>query len=560
MIGWRRGWWGENHMSENLNTIFSRIDLAIKKADFMGALKEVFLLKPIVEIYFEEIKKNELIKEGDKKTDYFLKTIFNYGGFLIDCGIMIKDEKLLDEGIFYTKNLFKRVTNENKLYTNLAYNLANGLEGKLKIKQHTSNHYYWVGEKNTEETKKLYRGILDQISSNNNLILPILTNYANLLNGRLGRVLESLNYYNKALYINSNFSMALANKGYVQSLFATVLSGEASGIFLHEAYFNIEKALKIGLEEGPRRYFKSVQEQIKEIFPEVGDLGEDISCENGLNDKVGSFESFYKYFCNTNNLFLNPISNNHKCEAALYDPLTIKRMIVNKGEGDNKFYKITNYFNQIKQEFVLARYLAAQSFYQDKSLKFIDEGVVLLDTLDYSVFNIYLEQARTSFRISYSILDKIAYIFNDYLNLGLNEKSIYFYKLSPLYSDNVFNKLYPIQNPYKSAILDLANDFRNGYFQKLSDLRNSFEHRFKSLHIFAIPRRVTESDTKNDATEMLTPREFRNLLVELLIIVKAAIFYLVLMIDWEERLNERKCEGKLFSMFIREIPDNLKIE
>ena len=112
-------------MSENLNTIFSRIDLAIKNADFMGALKEVFLLKPIVEKYFEEVKNVELIKEGDKKTDYFLKTIFNYGGFLIDCGSMIKDEKLLDEGIFYTKNLFNRVTMECNRSSKGANSLVN---------------------------------------------------------------------------------------------------------------------------------------------------------------------------------------------------------------------------------------------------------------------------------------------------------------------------------------------------------------------------------------------------------------------------------------------------
>jgi hypothetical protein len=547
-------------MAENLNAIFSQIDTAIKKADFQGAIKELLFLKPTIEKYFDEIKNIDVINDDDSKANYVLITILNYGGFLIDCAGVVRDENLLDEGIYFTKNLFSRVTKENKFYSNIAYNLANGLEEKIKIKQHNSNHHYWIGDKNTEESKRLYRNILDQISTDDVLVLPLLTNYANLLNGRLGRVLESLNYYDKALSINSKFSMALANKGYVQTLFASVLSGEASSIFTHEAYINIKHALKIGLDEGPKIYFNSIQEQIKNLFPEIENLGENIECKNILKDADDSFKSFYKVFCNENNLYLNPISNNHKCEAALYDPLTIKRMMIKKSEVDNKFYKIVGNFNQIKQEFVLARYLAAQSFFQDIELNFVDDGVVILDTLDYSVFNIYIEQAKTSFRISYSLLDKIAFVFNQYLNLGLKENAIYFYKLSPLFSDSIIKKLSPLQNPYISAILDLANDFNNGYYQKLAELRNAFEHRFKSIHIYSIPRRVTNDDKNLDASEMLTAVEFRKLLIDLLKIVKAAIFYLVLMIDWEERINESNNKTILFPMYIHEVKDELKIE
>ena len=85
---------------------------------------------------------------------------------------------------------------------------------------------------------------------------------------------------------------------------------------------------------------------IKKIFPNVVNLDENTDCKNVLKDS-NKFEHYYKRFCNTHNVYLNPISNTHKCEAALYDPLTIRKMIVKTGE-DDKYFRFTSYFNQIK--------------------------------------------------------------------------------------------------------------------------------------------------------------------------------------------------------------------
>ena len=73
-----------------------------------------------------------------------------------------------------------------------------------------------IGQKKLKD----YTTLIEKIPETDDFILPILTNYANLLNGWLGRSLESLQYYNRAISINPEFSMALGNKGYVQSLFS----------------------------------------------------------------------------------------------------------------------------------------------------------------------------------------------------------------------------------------------------------------------------------------------------------------------------------------------------
>lgn len=547
-------------MSIDINKIFSGIDLCIKSADYNKAIEGLKLLKPSVNESFSHISEIVNIKEGNKRIESAIILILNYAGFSIDCGSAISDTTVIEDGLEYAKNIFSKLNSGHRLYSTFGYNIANGYASLLQIKQHSSEQHYWVADTLTEEAKKLYRILLKSVNETDDFILPILTNYANLLNGRLGRIIESLHFYDRVLTLEPKFSMALSNKGYVQSLFASVISGDVRGILLHEAYLNIKEAIKIGLDEGPKRYFEGVIEDIiKRMFPEVEAMGEDMGCKSVLKDSK-DFESFYKKFCISHNLYLNPISNSHQCEAALYDPLTIKSMIVQKGEHD-KYYKFSSYFNQIKQEYNFARYLTVQSFYQDPNIKFIDDGVVLLDTLDYSAYSVFLEHARTAFRISYSILDKIAFIVNEYLELGLNEKSIYFHRLSPLWNKNILDKFYPLKNPYIAAILDLATDFRNGHFEKISDLRNTFEHRFRSVHIFAFPRRITEDDEKYKESDMMTTSEFRELLLELLIIVKSAIFYLALMIDWEERIKiQRIGKEKIFPMYINEIDDELKGE
>ena len=537
----------------SLYKTFSNIDWCIKNAEFDTAIEELNLLKPIIIENFSALSEIDKIKPGDERTDRAVVLVLNYCGFLISCGDIKKDKSVIEEGMSYAQSVFSKLSSDHSLYSSYGYNLANGYSSLYEIKQNFHEQFF-IGDKQTEEAKQLYRTILTNIDSCNKLILSILTNYANLLNGRLGRSIEALHVFDRALDIEPKFSMALANKGYVQNLLASVTDGEAKKVLLHEAYINIKKAINLGLEVGPRQYFEGIIENnIKKIFPDISSLGENIECSITLSDE-GDFKSYYKKFCVSHGLYLNPISKSHQCAAATYDPLIITKMLVEKSQL-NKLYKFSGYFNQIKQEYVFARYLTAQSFYQDPSIKFIDEDVVLLNTLEYSAHSIFLEQARTAFRVSYSILDKIAFFMNEYLDLGFPENRIYFYLFSPLHRKNKLEKLYPIQNPYLAAILDLATDFTNGHFEKISKLRNALEHRFKSVHIFDIP----QNDVEEENINKMTTKEFRELLVEFLVIVKSAIFYLALFIDWEEKKKvKEKGDHKLVPIRLHELKDELK--
>ena len=50
----------------------------------------------------------------------------------------------------------------------------------------------------------------------------------------------------------------------------------------------------------------------------------------------------------------------------------------------------------------------------------------IIETMEMAQYSYYLEQLKISFRLSYSILDKIAFLLNNYFNLGMKDHTISF--------------------------------------------------------------------------------------------------------------------------------------
>ena len=82
-------------------------------------------------------------------------------------------------------------------------------------------------------------------------------------------------------------------------------------------------------------------------------------------------------------------------------------------------------FNQVKQEYVTARYLLYEGI-ENKRTHFADHDVMLTNTLDYAAHSICLEKVRIAFRMAYAIFDKIAFLLNHYLKLGIKPRKVSF--------------------------------------------------------------------------------------------------------------------------------------
>lgn len=65
---------------------------------------------------------------------------------------------------------------------------------------------------------------------------------------------------------------------------------------------------------------------------------------------------------------------------------------------DDAFLRLSSFLNEIKQDYVASRFLLVLSKYKGLNLDFIDKRVKIIDTLDGSIHNIYIQLIKSSFK------------------------------------------------------------------------------------------------------------------------------------------------------------------
>ena len=246
-------------------------------------------------------------------------------------------------------------------------------------------------------------------------------------------------------------------------------------------------------------------------------------------------EGRYNRWVNENWLRLNSYNDiNPQSQISQDDSLFYNGIYVPK--RDPEFgYRMFLLLNEIKQEFVSARYMLYRYFTDSGSFHFSDKNVKLSDNFDYSNYSYHIEVAKSSFRALYSLLDKIAYALNEYLELGAKGTSVSFKDI--WYSDKknriLKTKITDYKNVYSLAgLLFIRNDIYGGdeaYFQdegtvRLRAIRNAMEHR-------AII--VTDAGEYSDTGLALTisRSDFEEISMNLIHMVRQAIFCFVNMVN-----------------------------
>jgi LA2681-like HEPN len=93
------------------------------------------------------------------------------------------------------------------------------------------------------------------------------------------------------------------------------------------------------------------------------------------------------------------------------------------GLGEGEYYQ--GFFNELKQEFVSARYLLFEGL-AAKAPHFSDRDVTIADTLDQPVYSLASQKLRLAFRSASSLFDKAAVFLNYYLALEIPERQVTF--------------------------------------------------------------------------------------------------------------------------------------
>ena len=221
--------------------------------------------------------------------------------------------------------------------------------------------------------------------------------------------------------------MALGNYGRALSFYANLVNNENEYDALHcYAYQSFKKALEVNdsnVYEAARKEFERRIEEYQQFQSEEYLLASivysDYVCEN-------TSERSYRRWCLEQHLFLNPLNDLMDLETAFaYDPLTITNYTEterDKKAGESfeppRWYAM---LNQIKEEYIYARFLYYKSMQEKQKVHYADKNVKLAD-YDGIGYSVRLEQMKSSFRILYSIFDQVAFAINAFWGLNFTER------------------------------------------------------------------------------------------------------------------------------------------
>lgn len=462
-------------------------------------------------------------------------------GTWINAGDALGDESVVSRGIELLEKHSQEYEGDN-IQSNIKltyfYYLGNGYAANAKMKRDANSQYGFFREKESDFHKAIrqYRKAL-RYTSNDLTTTQTYVNLGNNLNTQ-GRCLEALECYEKALSISPDFGMALGNKGLGLKYYARI-SGEHWVLVLSEAHHLLDLAWKSrNTPDYARGNFLRAKQEAEKI---LGDriISPPFSSKY-KNPGVTQVEKDYLDYGLRHGLYLNACNFcSQRCNRAIEDTFTIKTMVVPVATDfdDDPFLRMQNWMNQIRVAYATARYLLFQATQSPEELEFVLKHVRVVETLDYSIFDIETELLKVSFRFFYSILDQIAWILNDYLELGIPLNKIYFNRVWHKMTGKKKNKkkvvrpeLLATQSWSLNALYDLNLDLENSaYYGQLRKMRNCLIHRFIDVSDFQM----------NPTEDKMDREELERRCIEIARLVRNAVAYLMFFL-WKDTQDEAK--------------------
>lgn len=510
-------------------------------------------LDELIELYNENIKIDNLSQYDDKAA-------LDIIGGLIDTSYFLEREEGLTHALKLSEEIIKRNLNEENR-SELHYYLSN-LWTDLKRFNTIDIEDQWVWEQKEFENIIInircafkFGFLSNKYNTSNNRKCEILTNYGNTLS-EIGRFIEGIECRDKALEIDPNFLMAKGTKGIDLFEYSYLLydTGHRS-IFLNHAYkylkCSLEKETYPQAESSFQNYINRLETDYpKGLLTAKFDL---TSFELGKSQE----EIGYRKWALKNRLFLNPLNDLGIYSIAANDVLMTPSITTKLKEGPH----YQGFFNQLKQEFVSARYLFYEGFIQE-NVHFSDIDVKLFDTGDFPKYGVNIEKIKIAYRMAYSIFDKIAVFINYYFKLGQGgNQNIYFNNIWKTRKNGKMliekgGEFYNKNNLPLRGLFWLSKDlhyddkeFKDSIepeSRELKNIRHSLEHKYVKVHSdsFLIDNETVYSIYGKDRSAYsINITDLTNKTLKILKLARSALMYLSLAMFVEE--NQRNSNKKI---------------
>ncbi|RUM49933.1 MAG: hypothetical protein DSY85_14690 [Marinomonas sp.] len=380
------------------------------------------------------------------------------------------------------------------------------------------------------EVKNFARDTINNIPSDeemnafNDIHNRLLTNMANELDFQ-GRRLEALAYYEKPIRsgnVHAVLSKARCLFFLAQSVYddghAYHLQRESAECYRHalSRIHEFPAVQRNSIQSNPFHkefldWFKDQESKYGSDFPRLETL-------KGNTSLASKKKKEYLKWCAKNKLFINELNAISTSEVVDHDVLTLPSFTArfNGLLSSSEELSFHGHFDEMKTDYCYARYLAfigsSMSLFDEH---FFNSTFEHVDTLDYEINNLKANHLKSSFRISYSIFDKISFFLHRFFELDTikNDHKVDFKRVWFKHgSNNLKDMFLDSDNSHFRALFFISHEIRQGagkaqddkdlsfWFDpdtdRLFKIRNAMEHRAFKLVDSVCNRNVKDSSDK----------------------------------------------------------------
>ncbi|WP_155639244.1 LA2681 family HEPN domain-containing protein [Burkholderia territorii] len=474
-------------------------------------------------------------------------------GLMIDSGADANDGELIDSAIRSLDYLATRSTLTGQQRVLQHYFRANAFETKLRQIGEVQTTKWDIPYLDTvlHELRSAVRHIdfptLDPLRQ-----CQILTNLGSKLNS-VGRPVEALQVWDRAISIIPGFAIALGNRASSLTYYGRSLYEENHGALLilcaYDSY--LAATAQDAVFDSPESYThrSTFAKQAEYIAEQLNiDRARDI-----LNEKFSlgrsKIERSYRTWALQKRLFLNPLNDIGEHEIAACDVLHLPSLISNISAEPPALFGL---YNQMKQEYVSARWLCFEGLTEGRE-HFSDRDTNLYDIFGIPAYSLFVEKMKLAFRMAYSLLDKVAFFVNDYFGIGWPDHKVTFrsvwYKpknesksLSTVFTDcsnwSLQGLYWLSRDIYDPTFKAVAEPNAEG----LAEFRNHLEHKYCQVYEDLGIEYSKESMIRNDTSIGLHIGRgaLESKTLHILGTARAALIYLSLAIHREEIERNKK--------------------
>ena len=441
----------------------------------------------------------------------------------------------------------------------VAFLKANCFAG-IRYSQNSDDLWSWDNAYLEKEIYQLRiaRNLLSNIAfeeDGTDLRFRVTTNLANAFS-HIGRTSEAIDLWDEVINDYPTFGMAVGNRGHAFFWYAKSLYDPGhQDVFLNESYHQIKQALNLGIEEHAKRDMQNWIEYLLKLND-----WENFQFQPEQESRGKSkHERLYRTWCLDNKLFLNPLNDLWKEDISANDIFTLPSIIVKiEDKKDGSPPEIYGTYNQLKQEFVSARYMLFEAIEESKKeIHFSDKKVELYDMLDYREYRLWIEKVKMAFLSIYAIFDKIAYLINDYWQLNLPVKRINFkscwyknHKLSPVFKGSTnlpLRGLYWISKEFtgeKGKTNPLQPDAWH-----IAEIRNHIAHKYLKVFDSFVDAEQLRKSRGHEWEYPINDEELIYQAIKLLKLARSALIYSSLAINYEEIKKKAELGDGLIAEF-----------